>query len=209
MNPIPCWPSGRGNRLRRLCALLVVLPLLSGGCGDESGQDAETQVAGADLAQQTRGRSPDDTAEEVLERIRSNKPPRARFEVLPPKGYAGMSRFRFDGSFASDDFNLAGEMFKRWDFDGDGEWDTPFSRATRVSHVYAEPGSYRPRLEVRDTAGATDSTRGSTVEVLESCPAPDFALVDENPNSATFGEIYRLSDYRGRRVVLWLASPSS
>lgn len=185
--------------------------LLGGGCGGEGAeQSAEDASAPATVNAAAAQVTPEgESAESATDRVRTNQAPTARFEVLPPQGYAGMTRFRLDASFSSDDFNLAGEMFKRWDFEGDGEWDTRFSRATRIGYTYSEAGVFRPRLEIRDTGGKTDSTCGSAVTVLENCPAPDFALIDENPNSATHGRICRLSDYRGRRVVLWLASPSS
>jgi len=49
---------------------------------------------------------------------------------------------------------------------------------------------------------------GSAITVFGNCPTPDFAMVDGNPNSPTFGQSQRFWDYHGRRVVLWLASPS-
>jgi hypothetical protein len=77
-----------------------------------------------------------------------------------------------------------------------------------MSHAYEKTGVYRPRLEVRDGGGLTSAVTGSEVTVRENCPGPDFALADMNPNSTTFGKEYRLSELRGRRVVLWLASPT-
>jgi PKD repeat protein len=119
-----------------------------------------------------------------------------------------MTRFRLDASLCDDDFNLSSELFKRWDYDGDGTWDTRTSRSDRVGYTYADSGVFRPRLLVRDTGGLVDSVVGSAITVLGSCPTPDFAMVDGNPNSPTFGQSQRFWDYHGRRVVLWMAAPS-
>ena len=38
----------------------------------------------------------------------------------------------------------------RWDFDGDGYWDTPMTGSSSVSHKFDKRGVYRPRVEVAD-----------------------------------------------------------
>ena len=37
----------------------------------------------------------------------------------------------------------------RWDFEGDGTWNTPFGASTNQEHIYDRAGKYAPRVEVR------------------------------------------------------------
>lgn len=210
--------------LRGWIALTVAIGLLAGCSGQGSSKESEaaghpaesTAKVGAEkgVAQVAPESSATASAESQQQPqsgatpVRPNRPPVARFEVRPLTGYAAMTDFAFDASFSTDDTNISGEMSSRWDYDGDGTWDTPFTRAARMSHVFPDPGTYHPRVEARDTGGLTSTADAVEVVVKNNCPAPDFALVDTNPNSATFGKTYQLSDYRGRRVVLWLAAPS-
>ena len=40
----------------------------------------------------------------------------------------------------------------RWDFEGDGRWDTPFSGRTSWSHCYPQIGNYNPKIEVLNSS---------------------------------------------------------
>lgn len=154
------------------------------------------------------GAATTDDREARLDWIRGNKAPGARFRVDPLRGWAGLTSFRFDASLSTDDRDLSGQLFRRWDFDGDGTWDTGFSRGIRTGHVFSDSGEIRSRLQVKDTGGLTDSVVGEPFLVLGPCPPPDFAMVDINPNSSTYGLTHRLSEQRGRRVLLWFTLPS-
>jgi len=41
----------------------------------------------------------------------------------------------------------------RWDWDGNGTWDTPYDKIKTISHQYTAPGSYLVALEVKNNAG--------------------------------------------------------
>jgi hypothetical protein len=43
----------------------------------------------------------------------------------------------------------------RWDFDGDGNWDTQLSATAKASFQYGLPGAYLARLQVFDSKGAS------------------------------------------------------
>ncbi|HDP34151.1 MAG TPA: PKD domain-containing protein, partial [Candidatus Hydrogenedentes bacterium] len=43
----------------------------------------------------------------------------------------------------------------RWDFNGNGQWNTGWSANATEQFAYATPGVYRPRLEARDANGLT------------------------------------------------------
>jgi len=49
-------------------------------------------------------------------------------------------------------------MSVRWDFEGDGSWDTQFDFEKNVSRVYQDPGVYQLTLQVVDKEGLRDIT---------------------------------------------------
>lgn len=52
----------------------------------------------------------------------------------------------------------------RWDIDGDGTYDTPWSIDSDRETGYGSPGTYEPSVQVEDNEGATD-TATTTVNV--------------------------------------------
>ncbi len=200
----------------RVCtaALSAVVALMLAGCGNGSERG---EGGSASAASSTPAASVPDSAQTAEKPaassagapgLRQNRRPKARLEVLPPVALTGLTSLSFDASYSTDDFDVSSELLKRWDFDGDGTWDTGFTRGSRAGHVFSDSGDFRPRLLVIDSGGLADSTVGSTIHVRAPCPAPDFALADINPNSATFHKTYRLSELRGHRVLAWFTAPS-
>lgn len=84
--------------------------------------------------------------------------PVARFEVLPASGDATTS-FTFDASATTDPLDPTGTLMFRWDFDGDGIWDTDWSHDMTATHQYSSPGEYDAFLEVKDPSGYTNKTQ--------------------------------------------------
>jgi PKD repeat protein len=62
----------------------------------------------------------------------------------------------------------AGSVEMRWDWENDGVFDTPYAQETQAEHLYASPGMYTIRLEVR---GATSAETTRSVQV-----SPQLAL---------------------------------
>jgi hypothetical protein len=62
--------------------------------------------------------------------------------------------YHFDAS-ASHDAEDGNNVQFRWDWQGDGVWDTPFSAAPKAEHTYSANGTYHPALQVRDSDGLT------------------------------------------------------
>jgi hypothetical protein len=139
---------------------------------------------------------------------RPNRAPQAAFEALPPQGYANMTSLQFNSSLSTDEVDLSSQLRRRWDFDGDGKWDTGFLKSEYLQWTYKQAGHFRPRLLVTDTGGLSDTCVGSELTILDPCPAPDFALEDINPASVTKGHIYRRDEFRGKPLVVWFAAPS-
>lgn len=85
-------------------------------------------------------------------------PPTARIRVVPPYGRIG-TEFTFDASRSRDGEDSLGVLEVRWDWGGDGEWDTEFSLEKTALHRFDEAGTFPVLLEVRDSSGLTATTR--------------------------------------------------
>ena len=193
------------GRQYHLAALLLLI--CAWGCGS-SEQEAEAGHSDQPALGQRRAQVMG-YADSMGQALRGgNRAPEARFESRPQEGWAGLTTYTFDAAFSVDDRDLSGQLSKRFDFDGDGTWDIRATRRTRVYHTFKEPGTYRPRLIVQDTDGLRDSIIGEPIVVKKQCPPPDFALADINSNSPTFGETFRLAEQKGKRVLVWYATPS-
>ncbi len=91
-----------------------------------------------------------------------NSKPVAIFEVNP--GFGSVETiFEFDASSSSDAEDENDSLKFRWDFDGDGSFDTPWENNSFASYQYEVAGSYEVKLEVKDTEGAIGSTTSSLV----------------------------------------------
>ena len=60
--------------------------------------------------------------------------------------------YHFDAS-ASSDYEDGTNLEYRWDYDGNGVWDTPFSPSAAADHEYPDYRTYNARLAVRDRNG--------------------------------------------------------
>jgi PKD repeat protein len=193
MNMHRCWIPALG-----LAVALGVAP----GCGKKQPKQVTAESTGAAAAKPAAKKGGKSA------KGRTNRPPKARFEVNPLTGLSQLTGVDFDASFSSDDYNLSSELQHRWDFDGDGKWDTGFTVSERTTYVYPSPGRFRPRLLVVDAAGLADSTVGTEIVIQPPCPAPDFALRDVNPNSHGYGKVVRLSELKGKPVLAWFVAPT-
>lgn len=79
----------------------------------------------------------------------------------------------------------------RWDFDGDGVYDTPYGDKHFMRHQYAQPGTYNPRIEVRDDHGVF-AVAGSMVVVTRENAVPAAVLPWVNPESGTTATEFQL-----------------
>ncbi|MBD3392413.1 MAG: hypothetical protein GF410_10385, partial [Chitinivibrionales bacterium] len=78
------------------------------------------------------------------------------FKLSPDKGDLS-TRFTFDAS-GSRDKTSSGTLKYRWDFDGDGVWDSPkegYAARSRVTHSFKKYGEYAPKVEIVNAAGTT------------------------------------------------------
>lgn len=71
------------------------------------------------------------------------------------------SLFHFDAS-ASSDYEDGTNLNYRWDFDGDGGWETSWLTQDTISFLYSAGGDYSPKLSVRDLNNLTAEITVST-----------------------------------------------
>lgn len=112
-------------------------------------------------------------------------PPVAKFTVSPANGLT-TTVFMFDatGSVSTNEEDTM--LFIRWDWDNDSVWDTGFSRAKKFSYRYFKPGTYSPRMEIRNDAGLSDTIQ-LTMQVARgnSAPRPLFSITPGSGNLRT------------------------
>jgi len=77
----------------------------------------------------------------------------ARFTFAPPSPKVNNS-VAFDAS-SSTDGDPSATLQARWDWEGDGVWDTPWSSTLTIEHVFTTAGAYLVKLEVFDSHGLT------------------------------------------------------
>ncbi len=82
-----------------------------------------------------------------------NKAPIAAFFCYPPEGNIH-TVFDLDAGNSLDPDGLKSLLLYRWDYNGDGIWDTQFGSWQNYSCSFPEPGTYEIKVEVKDSHGA-------------------------------------------------------
>jgi PKD repeat protein len=98
-----------------------------------------------------------------------NTPPSADFSWSPTRGNT-TTTFNFTAS-VSDDHDPPGSIQVRWDWNGDGTWDTAWSTTKTAQHQYGTPGNYTVVVAAMDTGGLT-STQSHVLTVTAPPPPP-------------------------------------
>lgn len=124
-------------------------------------------------------------------KIVENTRPTAFFTVEPDKG-SPAQEFRFDATDSFDDQYVFNRLEYRWDFDGDGVYDTDWNRRRFVSYTYGYgvSGVKRATLQVRDPENARHE-HTEAIEILEN--TVPVAIVDVDPKVGTFNTTFRFS----------------
>lgn len=68
-----------------------------------------------------------------------DKPPIANFTVTPDTGTVNETMFTFNADESYEEENPTASLYHKWDFDGDGIWDTELSKNTIATHTYSNP----------------------------------------------------------------------
>jgi len=110
---------------------------------------------------------PVDSESRVFKTISTNTAPTASFEADLVSGTVETT-FNFDANACSDEQDISSDLQIRWDFDGDGIWDTNHSTSKITSHRYYEAGNYCVILEVMDSKGSTGTVSKDLSVVLHN-----------------------------------------
>ncbi|MCX6224396.1 MAG: hypothetical protein NTV01_06530, partial [Bacteroidia bacterium] len=84
--------------------------------------------------------------------IKENKPPSPKIFVPSPLGNIA-TNFFLSAWPSTDDVTMPSQLLVRWDFEGDGVWDTGWSYDKTLFHQFSNPGEYWVTLEAEDEGG--------------------------------------------------------
>lgn len=129
------------------------------------------------------GRSQAQVRIEIVE----NTPPLASLKVNPLLGTIETD-FRFDATDSSDDQSDRSKLTYRFDFDGDGQFDTTFTNASSIRHKLTEVGKKTALVEVRDYQGAVTKATFN-YEVVD--PAMPIAAFTVDPEVGTYNTTFK------------------
>ena len=101
----------------------------------------------------------DETSTKITVRDGSDLGPYGYFTVAPAAGTTD-TEFVFTPVVASGAGAAAADVQVRWDYEGRGVWDTPWTKNRSFAHVYVSPGSYEPVLQMLDVNGAMTTVHG-------------------------------------------------
>ena len=149
-----------------------------------------------------------------------NMPPTASFTVSPSTGYVN-TVFSVDASSSSDVEDDLSELEVRWDWESDGDWDTPWTAVKIDTHQYSTEANHTITLEVRDTKGLVDNTTRQITVVHDDVPpiadaGPDQIVDEDTPvnfdgsgSSDNLGIVnYTWTFVDGTERVLYEVSPT-
>jgi len=85
---------------------------------------------------------------------RITEPPMATLEVYPHRGDS-LTLYELSAERSEDDVTLFSALEYRWDFNGDGIWDTDYNRMSKLVRYFPDPDKYIISVQVRDEDGLT------------------------------------------------------
>jgi len=86
---------------------------------------------------------------------------------------------QFDASGSTDRETPLSNLLFRWDFNGDGIFDSDYSHNSRVNYTYKQPGIYDAIAEVKDVNNSV-ATVHRQVKVFPDCPSEMVPVVEQN-----------------------------
>ncbi len=112
-----------------------------------------------------------------------NTAPRACLAVSPAAGASGTT-FHFDATCSSDAEELPAALAARFDFDGDGTFDSAFSPSLTATHTFAATGAFRAVVELKDPSGLTSwAARTVWVSAAADEVVVDTVADESDPNA--------------------------
>jgi len=108
-----------------------------------------------------------------------NTAPYAYFDLLPSNG-STQTEFVFDASACSDAEDPSDSLKVRWDWNGDGIWDTIYSKNKIVKKQYFKSGTFNVILQVKDKGEEIHSVSKSVT--VSSSPVETGTVTDIDGN---------------------------
>lgn len=105
-----------------------------------------------------------------------NTPPTASFTATPTTGDV-TTTFQYDASGCTDAQNAVSALQVRWDWEGDGTYDTAFSTTKTAQHAYATAGVYTVHLQVKDTGGKMATAEKTVTVKVKLTVTPVFVTL--------------------------------
>lgn len=118
-----------------------------------------------------------------------NDPPQACFTVGPAGEKLSTTPILLDPACSSDDLTAYPNLVGRWDWEGDGGWDTDWTPLGATSRTYGKDGWKTPTLLVRDSRG------------LQSVASVSFQLIPD-PETG-FADAFDEDDLGWTATGLW------
>ncbi len=102
--------------------------------------------------------------------------PIAHLAILPDSANI-YTVFSFSAAKSYDDEDSSNLLTFRWDFDGDGNWETDFQPINEMLYQYPVAGKYLARLEVKDPTNRSSIANSQvTVDMLNDSILPSFRV---------------------------------
>ena len=128
-----------------------------------------------------------DTLQYEINVIQGYSPPNPSIFITPYKGNI-YTNFLFDASSTFDYEDSLSSLKFRWDWHGDGFWDTEYDSVPYASHVFNYEGTYNIYLEAKDPAGLTTFiNKKLLVDLINPKIIGDFTI---SPDSGTTNDIF-------------------
>ncbi|MBU0667535.1 PKD domain-containing protein [Patescibacteria group bacterium] len=116
-----------------------------------------------------------------------NTEPTAFFSYTPVSGTESQI-FRFDTSKSSDSQYKKQFIEYRFDWNGDGQWDTPYNKKTIWQHRFGAAGTFHVVMEAKDFEGALNVT-DAYIDVFENtAPTASFSIDSKTVKTLTGGQ---------------------
>ncbi len=113
--------------------------------------------------------------------VRENQPPVVKLDVSPLTGRQPLE-VTLDASASVDPDGEPNPLESRFDFDGDGTFDTEFAPVGPTPHAYSVAGTFTPKVEVRDWRGGVGQGSGPALTIL---PGPDLDVDTDRDGTIT------------------------
>lgn len=113
-----------------------------------------------------------------------NNTPTAGFTITPAAGSVDTT-FQFDASISSDTEDDAASLQVRWDWDGDGTWETPYSTTKIATHQFTTAGVKTIILGVQDSGGKTATTSQQVTVSVNTDPTASFTVTPASGSTDT------------------------